>query len=96
MAKKTTTTHRFYVVDLVRTQPRRQFIEIPKTRVDVTIEVTTTALLRNPKVAITYDKLCNDRVNKCSFEIDRLDKDTGDNRKSLKHCKSAFAAIGAA
>ncbi len=41
----------------------------------------------------TYDKLCSDIVNYCSLEIDRLDNDPGDNWNSLKHCKSAFAAI---
>jgi len=51
MAKKTTTTHNFYVVDLVRSKPRTQYIEIPKTRVDVMIEVTTTVRLRKPKEA---------------------------------------------
>jgi hypothetical protein len=39
MAKKTT-THEFYVVDLIRKKPATTYLEIPKYRVDVSIEVT--------------------------------------------------------
>jgi hypothetical protein len=45
MAKTKTTTHKFYVVDLVRNKPKTQFIEIPAYRVDVQIDVTTTGIL---------------------------------------------------
>lgn len=48
MAKKTVTTHKFYVVDLVRKKPATQYIEIPKYRVDVDIEVTTKGVLKAP------------------------------------------------
>lgn len=45
MAKTKTTKHKFYVVDLVRSKPKSQYIEIPKYRVDVEIEVTTKGTL---------------------------------------------------
>ena len=49
MAKTTTTTHKFGVVDLIRSKPNLQYIEIPKYKVDVDIVVTTTAKLKKPK-----------------------------------------------
>ena len=49
MAKTTTTTHKFGVVDLIRSKPNLQYIEIPKYKVDVEIVVTTSAKLKKPK-----------------------------------------------
>jgi hypothetical protein len=40
MAKQTVTPHKFYVVDLIRSKPKLQYIEIPSYRVDVKFEVT--------------------------------------------------------
>ncbi|MCU9849883.1 hypothetical protein OEZ60_17940 [Defluviimonas sp. WL0024] len=51
MAKTTTTKHKFYVVDLIRSKPNLQYIEIPKYRVDVEVEVTTKGTLRTPDPA---------------------------------------------
>ncbi|WP_027246056.1 hypothetical protein [Leisingera daeponensis] len=51
MAKTTTVKHKFYVVDLVRSKPKLQYIEIPKYRVDVELEVTTTGTLKKPDPA---------------------------------------------
>lgn len=45
MAKTKTTTHKFYIVDLVRNKPKTQFVEIPPYRVNVEINVTTTGIL---------------------------------------------------
>jgi hypothetical protein len=50
MAKTKTTTHKFYIVDLIRQKPRSQYIEIPKYRVDVEIEVTTKGKLSAKEV----------------------------------------------
>ena len=50
MAKTNTEQHKFYVVDLVRRKPRTQFLEIPKYRVDVTIEVTTKGTFKAPPI----------------------------------------------
>lgn len=51
MAKTTTVKHKFYVVDLVRSKPKLNYIEIPKYRVDVELEVTTKGLLKKPDPA---------------------------------------------
>ncbi|MEX0317055.1 MULTISPECIES: hypothetical protein [unclassified Ruegeria] len=48
MAKKTVTPHKFYVVDLIRSKPKLEYIELPKYRVDVQLEVTTTGKLKKP------------------------------------------------
>lgn len=50
MAKTNTEQHKFYVVDLVRKKPKAQFLEIPKYRVDVTIEVTTKGTFKAPPI----------------------------------------------
>jgi hypothetical protein len=50
MAKTKVTTHKFYVVDLVRNKPKTQFIEIPAYRVDVQLDVTTTGILSASEV----------------------------------------------
>ena len=51
MAKKTVTKTVLPIVDLVRNKPKLKYIEIPKYRADVVIEVTTTAKLKAPKEA---------------------------------------------
>ncbi|UWQ56390.1 hypothetical protein [Leisingera caerulea] len=51
MAKTTTVKHKFYVVDLVRSKPKLNYIEIPKYRVDVELEVTTKGTLKKPDPA---------------------------------------------
>ncbi len=48
MAKTTVTKHKFYVVDLIRKKPKLEYIEIPKYRVDVSFEITTSGKLRKP------------------------------------------------
>ncbi|NRB16315.1 MAG: hypothetical protein HRU33_01735 [Rhodobacteraceae bacterium] len=48
MAKTTVTKHKFYVVDLIRNKPKTTYLEIPKYRVDVEIEVTTKATFKKP------------------------------------------------
>lgn len=50
MAKTKVTTHKFYVVDLVRKKPNLKYLEIPKYRVDVEIEVTTKGLISASEV----------------------------------------------
>ncbi|MFY0312231.1 hypothetical protein ACFMBG_20310 [Leisingera sp. D0M16] len=51
MAKTTTVKHKFYVVDLVRSKPKLNYIEIPKYRVDVELEVTTKGTMKKPDPA---------------------------------------------
>lgn len=49
MAKTTVTKDVLKIVDLVRNKPKLTYLEIPKYRADVHIEVTTTATLTKPK-----------------------------------------------
>lgn len=51
MAKTTTVKHKFYVVDLVRSKPKLNYIELPKYRVDVEFEVTTKGTVKKPDPA---------------------------------------------
>ncbi|GAA6159888.1 hypothetical protein NBRC116589_20620 [Ruegeria sp. HU-ET01832] len=48
MAKTTVTKHKFYVVDLIRSKPKLEYIEIPKYRVDVAFEITKSGKLKKP------------------------------------------------
>ncbi|PLS20733.1 hypothetical protein [Neptunicoccus cionae] len=68
MAKKTTRKEKFYVVDLIRDRSGLKYIEIPKSRVDVEIEITTTGLLKKPKEAPTsvFDRL--EKVGRAVFD----------------------------
>ncbi len=50
MAKTNTEARKFGVADLVRNKPRTQYIEIPKYRVDVDIEVTTSGKTKAPEI----------------------------------------------
>lgn len=86
MAKTNTKEHKFYVVDLVRNKPKSQYIEIPKYRVDVTIEVTTKGKLKAPEIPESLFKRLEkaaqeelDRYEKIiSSEAERLDKKIAD------------------
>lgn len=51
MAKTTVTKASLKIVDLVRSKPKLNYIEIPKYRADVDIEVTTSAKIGKPKEA---------------------------------------------
>ncbi len=44
------TTHKFYVVDLIRKKPNLKYLVIPTYRVDVQIDVTTKGLLSASEV----------------------------------------------
>ncbi|MCL6284980.1 hypothetical protein M3P21_15720 [Ruegeria sp. 2012CJ41-6] len=48
MAKTTVTKHKFGVVDLIRSKPKLQYIELPKYKVDVQFEITTSGKLKKP------------------------------------------------
>jgi hypothetical protein len=50
MAKTKVTSRKFYVVDLVRSKPKTNYLEIPAYRVDVTIDVTTKGILSASEV----------------------------------------------
>lgn len=50
MAKTKVTTHKFYVVDLIRKKPNLKYLVIPTYRVDVQIDVTTKGLLSASEV----------------------------------------------
>lgn len=60
MAKTKVTTHKFYVVDLIRKKPNLQYLEIPKYRVDVQIDVTTKGLLSASEVPSSAMKRLED------------------------------------
>lgn len=69
MAKTTTRKEKFYVVDLIRDRSGLKYIEIPKSRVDVEIEITTKGLLKTPKEAPTavFDRL--EKVGRAEFDV---------------------------
>ena len=60
MAKTKVTTHKFYVVDLIRKKPKLKHLEIPTYRVDVLIEVTTKGLLSASEVPSSAMKRLED------------------------------------
>ncbi|MEM9583100.1 MAG: hypothetical protein AAGA08_08295 [Pseudomonadota bacterium] len=88
MAKKTVTKAVLPIVDLVRNKPKLKYIEIPKYRADVVIEVTTVAKLRKPKeapksamdrlkaeadkVMLNYEKVIREEAIKLDGKIDKL------------------------
>ena len=59
MAKTTTAKRTFKIVDLIRKRDSFEYIEVPKFPVEVTIEVTTTAMISTPKPAPSsvFDRL---------------------------------------
>jgi len=85
MAKKKITTHKFYVVDLVRRKPATTYIEIPVYRVDITIDVTTTGLFSASAVPSAALKRLEDAArgeleryeDVIASEAARLDKKIG-------------------
>lgn len=50
MAKTKVTTHKFYIVDLVRYKPKTKYLTIDPTRVDIQIDVTTKGILSASEV----------------------------------------------
>ncbi len=50
MAKTKVTSRKFYVVDLIRSKPKTNYLDIPAYRVDVTIDVTTKGILSASEV----------------------------------------------
>lgn len=71
MAKKTVTTRKFKIVDLIRYKNSNSMIEVPKYPVEVVIEVTTTSKLRKPK-EVPSAKM--DRLEKAArAELDRYE-----------------------
>lgn len=81
MAKKTS-IHKFYIVDLIRNKPNTTYIEIPKYRVDVNIEVTTKGILSASEVPESafkrLEKAAREELERyetvISEEAGRLDK----------------------
>ncbi len=45
------------------------------------------------KYTRAYDKLCKDIANKCSIALDEVANDKGDNTRSLKDTRAAFATL---
>lgn len=87
MAKTKVTTHKFYVVDLVRKKPNLKYLEIPTYRVDVQIDVTTkgilsasevpSAAMKRLEVAATgaledYEKIIASEAEKLDAKVDKL------------------------
>ncbi|RZI82211.1 MAG: hypothetical protein EOP38_16660 [Rubrivivax sp.] len=50
MAKTKVTSHKFYVVDLIRKKPALKYLELPPYRVDIQIDVTTKGILSASEV----------------------------------------------
>ncbi|RMF37457.1 MAG: hypothetical protein D6754_09435, partial [Alphaproteobacteria bacterium] len=79
MATTKTTTRKFYIVDLIRDKGVKH-IEIPKTRVDITIEVTTKGILK----ASTVPSAAMDRLEKAARdELERYEKIITEEAKRL-------------
>ena len=59
MAKTTTAKRTFKIVDLIRERNSFQYFQVPAFPVEVSIEVTTTALVTTPKPApsAVFDRL---------------------------------------
>ena len=90
MAKKKVTTHKFYVVDLVRKKPATKYIVIPAYRVDVQIDVTTTGILSASEVPSAALKRLEDAARGAldnyetviASEAEKLDAKIGDMLES--------------
>lgn len=80
MGKKTTTPHKFYVVDLIRKKPATAWIEIPKYRVEVTIEATAPGVVPEAKLKRLEDaarERLEDYEKVIAEEAKRLDDKIG-------------------
>ena len=90
MAKKKVTSHKFYVVDLVRKKPATKYIVIPTYRVDVQIDVTTTGILSASEVPSAALKRLEDAARGAledyetviASEAEKLDAKIGDMMES--------------
>jgi len=81
VAKTTVTKAVLPIVDIVRNKPATKYIEIPKYRADVTIEVTTSAKLRKP-AEVPKSKM--DRLkNAAEGEMLRYEKILAEEAKRL-------------
>jgi hypothetical protein len=95
MAKTKVTTHKFYVVDLVRYKPTTKYLKIDPTRVDIQIDVTTTGILSASEVPSSamkrleeaargaldnYEKIIGSEVERLETKIQAL-VDSGDPKK---------------
>ena len=95
MAKTKVTTHKFYVVDLVRYKPKTKYLKIDPTRVDIQIDVTTTGILSASEVPSSamkrleeaargaldnYEKVIGSEVERLETKIQAL-VDSGDPKK---------------
>ncbi len=95
MAKTKVTTHKFYVVDLVRYKPKTKYLKIDPTRVDIQIDVTTTGILSASEVPSSamkrleeaargaldnYEKIISSEVERLETKIQAL-VDSGDPKK---------------
>lgn len=95
MAKTKVTTHKFYVVDLVRYKPKTKYLQIAPTRVDIQIDVTTTGILSASEVPSSamkrleeaargaldnYEKIIGGEVERLETKIQAL-VDSGDPKK---------------
>lgn len=70
MAKTKVTTHKFYIVDLVRKKPKTEFVQIPVWRIDIQIDVTTTGILSASEVPSAAMKRLEDAAR---AELDRYE-----------------------
>ncbi|HEX5371603.1 MAG TPA: hypothetical protein VFW84_02605 [Aquabacterium sp.] len=93
MAKTKVTSHKFYVVDLIRKKPTLKYLEIPTYRVDVQIDVTTKGILSAsevPSAAMkrledaargaldTYESVIASEAAKLDAKVEKLIQDGGE------------------
>lgn len=97
MAKTTTASRVVKIVDLIRKRDRFKYIEIPKYPVEITIEVTTTAMLTTPKPAPSavldrleeaargeferYEDIITEELVKIEGKIDKLMEQPGEQAR---------------
>ena len=93
MAKTKVTTHKFYVVDLIRKKSNLQHLVIPTYRVDVQIDVTTKGILSASEVPSAamkrledaargaledYENIITTEAAKLDAKVDKLIKEGGE------------------
>jgi hypothetical protein len=103
MAKTKVSTHKFYIVDLVRYKPTTKYITIDPTRVDIQIDITTKGILSASEVPSaafarlekaarealdTYEKVIGSEVERLEKKIQTM-VDSGDPQEIAKAEKLA-------
>jgi hypothetical protein len=108
MPKTTTAKRTFKIVDLIRKRDTFEYIEVPKFPVEVTIEVTTSAMLTTPEPAPSavfdrledcardkleeYEKIITEELVKIEDKIEKLLEQGPDGKKQAEQMVEATTA----